>query len=264
MSRTLYKTMRPAIVTILAGAVSVLLAQAPPAFDVASVKVADGPTIGIGLQRSGGRITWTATRATLVGYAFQVPYYRIMGLGAERLWIAIQAETDPSASEAQIRLMLQKLLADRLQLVVHRETKDRQVFALTVAKGGPKMKLVKPDEAVSPLPKGILRGMTPPDGQMVGFVLNNHPSYIARRVTMQQVADALFTDTETIVLDKTGLPGAFDFELNFVSDTSPTLNGDAPSLFMALQEQLGLKLEKQIAPVEMLVVDRMEKTPTAN
>jgi uncharacterized protein (TIGR03435 family) len=81
---------------------------------------------------------------------------------------------------------------------------------------------------------------------------------------MQQVADALFTDTQTIVLNKTSLPGAFDFELNFVSDTSPDLNGDAPSLFMALQEQLGLKLEKQTAPVEMLVVDRMEKTPTAN
>lgn len=150
---------------------------------------------------------------------------------------------------------------ERFQLVVHRETKYRPVYALVIAKGGPKFKVVKPEDEVSPSP---VKGIKPSEGIIIYYGRNDHSAWVGRRVTMQNLADQLFGEVGTFVVDHTGFQGTFDLDLNYASDNMPAPNSNAPSIFMALQEQLGLKLEKETAPVEMLVVDHMEKKPTAN
>jgi len=88
-------------------------------------------------------------------------------------------------------------------------------------------------------------------------------AFAGRRVTMSQLADALQETVGAFVTDKTGLPGVYYFAIRFADDLSPS-DTEAPSLFTAVQEQLGLKLEPHKGPVETLIIDHMEKTPTAN
>jgi len=202
---------------LLASLVWTSRAQAPgPAFDVASVKVAETATVGSPLKRSGGRISWIAGRLNFVSYAFRVPIERISGLTSDGVRWAVEANTDAEGTDDRIRLMLQRLLAERFQLSVHRETKDQQVFALPVAKGGPKMRVVKPDDEVSPPPPGVLRGIKPSEGHVIGFGRKSHAAMIGRRVTMQ----ALMGPVESVVLDRTGLTGTFDLDLNYAFDTA--------------------------------------------
>ena len=88
---------------------------------------------------------------------------------------------------------------------------------------------------------------------------------LGRRVTMAEVAEGMTSQLGVLVRDKTGLQGDYDIDLRYVQDDlANNAQVDGPSLFDALQEQLGLKLEKQTGPVEILIVDHMEKVPIAN
>jgi uncharacterized protein (TIGR03435 family) len=249
---------------ILASLISTIHAQAlGPPFDVASVKIAEQATMASELRRSGGRITWTTTMTALMVYAYQIPDYRISGLEGGPGLIAVQAETDAAATDDQIRLMFQRLLTERFQLAVHRESRDGLVFSLVATRGGPKLRRVKPDDSVSAPPPSFYQGVKVPEGSVFRYMVHNHSALIGRRVTVQQLADVLADFVRASVADKTGLQGTFDFDLNF-SDNTPGPNDDVPSIFTALQDQLGLKLQKQTAPVEILVVDHIEKKPTPN
>jgi bla regulator protein blaR1 len=158
--------------------------------------------------------------------------------------------------DARIKLMLRSLLADRFQLMVHRETRERPVYALIIARKGAKLKesaaaTKGPNVTVG---RGLLR---------------------ATKVKMDTLARALSNQLERTVIDRTGLTADYDFELKFSHDIRPTKAfpgpeksdappaADAPDIFTALQEQLGLKLESQNGPVEMIVIDRVEK-PSSN
>jgi uncharacterized protein (TIGR03435 family) len=158
--------------------------------------------------------------------------------------------------------MLRKLLADRFQLSFHREPKEMHVYVLTVAKSGAKLKksTVSPDAAPAGPPPLI-------------FVV--YPQVVklpARYATMEEFASVLQRSAlESPVVDRTGLAGRYDFDLEFTPDE--TLFGGAlgngtgdsvkPGFFGAIQQQLGLKLEATKGPIEALVIDHVER-PSAN
>ncbi|MGA2217045.1 MAG: TIGR03435 family protein [Terracidiphilus sp.] len=154
--------------------------------------------------------------------------------------------------------MLRSLLADRFKLTFHREQKEFSIYELTVAKGGSKL---KPSTA-------------PPDDppQVVSTVYPDRMTLPARNVTMSDLTSLMQRAMlDRPVVDKTGLTGRYDFDLEWAPDETqfggevPTAPNDAPNppLFTAIQQQLGLKLEATRGPVQALVIDTAER-PSAN
>jgi bla regulator protein BlaR1 len=152
----------------------------------------------------------------------------------------------PAEQDRQIRLMQQSLLADRFHLKVHFETRDLPVYALTIAKGGPKLSPAKPGESPHLTGTG--------DGQ------NN--TLTAQAMTMDQLIHSpLLRPEGRMVIDRTGLTAAYDFTLKSSIGGDPDATG--PSLFTAMEEQLGLKLVPTKAPLEVIVIDHIDR-PDAN
>ncbi|HET9402513.1 MAG TPA: TIGR03435 family protein [Candidatus Acidoferrales bacterium] len=155
-----------------------------------------------------------------------------------------------------VRLMMQKLFEQRLKLAVRHDTKEMPVYFLVIGKSGPKLKDMKPDE------KG---GSTHTSSHGGIFTMN------AQGVQLGNLVGMLSNSLGRIVIDKTGLTGRYDFDLNWTSDDHVALapsGGDAslavsdasgPSLVTAIQEQLGLKLETGKGPVEIIVIERVER-----
>jgi uncharacterized protein (TIGR03435 family) len=161
--------------------------------------------------------------------------------------------------------MFQSLLMDRFKMTVHRVTKEVDGFALTVAKGGIEMQEAKGDE-MPPLPEWIRAGRDD-RANMEGHVLSTLEgsgisNFTGRRVTMLQFSEALQRALQVAVLDETGLTGKYYFGFQFATGTA-TPEVTLPDLFTAVKA-LGLRLEKHKGPVEMLVVDHIEKIPTGN
>jgi uncharacterized protein (TIGR03435 family) len=171
----------------------------------------------------------------------------------------VVARTAARSSEDQLRLMLQKLLAERFQLRVHRETKEGPAYSLTIAgKNGPKL---QPADAAAcaatkPNPCGSFR--------------KSGGSITGERVSMAEFAHFLGSLTGLPVTDETGLPGVFDLSFQAAmqdgvsaSNTRESTNSAAdtalPSLFTALRGQLGLKLERVRGVAEFLVIDSAHK-----
>jgi len=155
----------------------------------------------------------------------------------------------------QLQLMLQALLAERFQLQVHHETKQIPVLALSIAGKGPKLK--KAAEGEDPLL--IFLPSSLPNGESV-------IQLVAKNSSMQELADLLWTFMDRPVLDRTGLPGGFDFTLEYEANADaagPFTAATGPGLFRALQAQAGLKLEATTGSVEVLVIDHVER-PTEN
>jgi uncharacterized protein (TIGR03435 family) len=162
-------------------------------------------------------------------------------------------------SQYQRGLMLQALLVDRFKMVIHAETRELPVFALVIAKNGPKLKEATPED------KGMMRltrGMLVGQGIPITFLANMlmHQSELEGRT----------------VLDKTGLTGKYEVTLQWTPEdqtlpgpadgaqaTAPPSDASGPSIYTALQEQLGLKLESTKGPVEFLVIDHIEQ-PSPN
>jgi len=165
----------------------------------------------------------------------------------------IDAKGDETASAEQVRWMLRSLLEDRFHLKVHRETRELPLFELVVAKNGPKLR-----EARDCGPSEVNCGVTTTQLGSFGLVKT------ARRVSMSGWAEALaalpaYVGISRPVLDRTGLKGFYDFTLAYAAGP----NADGPSIFTALQEQLGLRLEQRRGQVEILVIDSVER-PSEN
>ncbi|SPE40031.1 hypothetical protein SBA3_360005 [Candidatus Sulfopaludibacter sp. SbA3] len=160
--------------------------------------------------------------------------------------------------------MFQTMLKDRFKLAAHREVKEVNGYVLVAARGGTKIKEYKDSDEIAPMPDYL--SMKPRNAwEHQVFITAGGKGYSAltgRRVSIDQLAECLQTEVETFVLNKTGMPGNYYFGTKFVNNRLPDVDG--PSLFAALQEALGLRLEKQKGPVEMLIVDHMEKVPTEN
>jgi uncharacterized protein (TIGR03435 family) len=186
-----------------------------------------------------------------------------------------------------MRLMMQSLLADRFKLMVHRETRQAPVFALVLRKpgqAGPEMVAHPPSDTCAVAPAAEADDSTPnvppPRSAMgelprvcgvIAHLPTSAPGHIrfgGRGVTLSLLASSLPTMTGMAVIprpviDETGLNGTFDFTLDWVPEFNAPSDASGPNFREALREQLGLKLEPQKGPVDILVIDRVEH-PSAN
>jgi uncharacterized protein (TIGR03435 family) len=176
--------------------------------------------------------------------------------------IVAKPESKPKLDE--IPVMLQALLADRFQLALHRETKELPMYALVTArkdgKLGPNMK----ESTCGPTRNAY--APEPGKGPQCGFMRMGRGSLQTNGLPLDQFVVSISRMLGRKVVDKTGLMGGFDMTVEWTPDQAvqpigdePKPSADGPSIFAALQEQLGLKLEAQKAPEEILVVDRAEK-----
>jgi len=253
-----------------------------PEFEVASIKLNKTGDRRIMITPArGGRFTATnIPMQFFITQAYSIKDFQLSGapawLMSERYDIEAKAEGNPSMSE--MLPMVQALLEDRLKLKVHRETKEQQVYALIVAKAG---KLHEAEGECPPRPSTPPPPPEPdklPTGFCGGFFM--FPGHLSgQKVGIAQLMDPLSRFTGRVVLDKTNLTGKYDIDLQYTPEGGqfptppgggdpglpplPPIDPNGPSLFTALQEQLGLKLESQKGPVEMIVIDHVER-PSEN
>jgi uncharacterized protein (TIGR03435 family) len=264
-------------------------------FEVASVKPAAPQASGI-MRPSGGpgtsdpeRFTYTnVTLKALLLRAYDVKNYQITGpawLDSERF--DILAKVPAGATKEQLNIMLQHLLADRFNLTFHHEAKEMAVYELTVGKSGSKLKEADLN-AVAPTgePGAPLRiGAPDKDGfpqipaglaVMLGRITDGISRWTDRLMILSDLTSLLESELDRPVVDKTGLTGKYDFSLAFsrdglrprgpaaAPDATPADPSGGPSLLNAVQEQLGLKLESKKDPIDILVLDHIDKVPTGN
>lgn len=247
--------MRSFRILVLAGiAASRLLAQCPAApggFEVASIRphLYGAADFRVG---PGGRLTMTTlTLKFAISRAYEVERYRIVGGPA---WLEtdsynILAESECNPNQREVMAMLQALLADRCQLKVHREIRQAPVFRLVVTKKGPKLKRSTATQSWIRLYRN-----TPPNLPGVSYTIR------AQRATVAEfIKEHLSPELGCPVSDETGLKGEYDFQVDYAVNDDPS----GPPLSTAIQAQLGLKLIAAKGPVEMLVIDHIEK-PTPN
>jgi uncharacterized protein (TIGR03435 family) len=258
-----------AVLRILAGAASVALMNAQPAFEVASIKPNVSGAGNRSIHPTPGRLSiFNLTLKDLLMFAYQVKDFQVSGgpgwITADQYDIEAKAEGEPS--QDQMKRMLQTLLRDRFKLALHHETKDFPIYELTVAKGGFKLQPLKQGECITYDPKN------PPEpghknSEFCGNLSNGRGSFDGTSASMADVANMLSYPLGRTVVDKTGIEGKFRIHLTYAPDEvagGAAASPDAgPSIFTALQEQAGLKLESTKGPIEVLVIDHVEK-PSEN
>lgn len=244
-----------ACVAALALPLAAQTGEAPPRFEVASVKPTQHGRNAEGLSISSDPETPSpgSFRATnnslgeLIRWAYQVKRYQVVGpnwLDEDPECFDIEARMDPGTSRPQVRLMLRALLAERFKLALHRETRIFPVYELIVAKNGPRLAPVKADA----------KGGLSYDGKFWSTLT-------AEKTTAARLASFLSDRLEHPVIDKTGIATQFPVNLEYrIADDDER----HPSLFTALQESLGLKLQPGKGSVEVLVIDHIEKAPAEN
>lgn len=183
--------------------------------------------------------------------------------GIERY--SLSAKLRLGVTETEFRLMLQNLLAERVALKFHWETKETPAYELVIAKAGPKFKegADTPGPAAR-LPEGY--PALPPGLESAGMTQRGRTVYRAHGEGMERTAEVLSQSLRLPVRDATGLKGKYDFTLYWVQnpDILPPDADTGPSLREAVQEQLGLRLETTRGSLRILVVDHAEKIPTDN
>jgi uncharacterized protein (TIGR03435 family) len=191
------------------------------------------------------------TLNVILRQAYGLEHYQITGgpawLDTDRFDIEAKAAGEPT--KEQMMAMLQALLADRFQLKVHRESREGNVYALVVAKGGHKLKPPTGDRSFISLHRN-----DPPTEPGV------HYSLVGNKASLALIAARLGQQLGLPVIDRTGIEGEFDFKVDYAVGDNPDSGIPLP---IAIQEQLGLKLERAKGPVETLVVDRAAK-PSSN
>jgi uncharacterized protein (TIGR03435 family) len=235
-----------------------------PSFEVASIKLhvataqEQGGRVGVWIGPGNRVSAYVSTLNGLAAYAYDVKAYRISGgpawAATDRYDITAKTEGDGTPGEEIVRKMMQTLLADRFGLKFHREMKSLPMYALVAAKNGPKLR-----ESSA----GVPSSMELRPGQLS-----------ATSMSMKSLVPLLSRFVDRPVLDQTGLTGNYDFKLQWTLDAglssgfgpgadASSSDSAGPSLFTAVQEQLGLKLESQKGPMEVLEIDHAEK-PSEN
>jgi uncharacterized protein (TIGR03435 family) len=231
-------------------------ATAPPEFDVLSVKrIPDGRYGGACLKLPARLSCTGALMADLIREAYNVERYQVAGPS----WVdsnvvpvpdmfAVEATFPEGTSDDQIRLMFQSALAKRFGLAAHHETREFGIYALVIDQAGSKLKPAAPGE---PFKVSRGRGRFATQAGPIRLLITNIRSEVDRPV-----------------LDRTGLDGAFDFALEW-TPSEEALRPDAPpanllDVFGALRSQLGLRLVPQKAPIDVLVIDKVDRIPSEN
>ena len=280
---------------------AVLLAQTDSrrSFDVVSIKPnRTNQGVPLVVFQPGGRVVAANVnirQVILVAYGIENVQLASAPDWTSSERFAIEARTSDATPTNTIRLMLRAMLADRFGLVVHPERRELPIAALTMARAdkrpGPKLRPSGPECAPIRAPEGI--PVPPPPPPPPAGSANAGPMRIiletdeaprrrcglmlvagwmsARSITMQEFTRVLSQLLRRSVIDETGLPGEFDYDLLFQPEglggalvgPPPAALSDAPSLETALRDDLGLRLEPRRGPVDMLVVDRIER-PTEN
>jgi bla regulator protein BlaR1 len=291
-----------------------------PSFDVASIKPIDDcrqiteqspgrfKVLQFAPTFQPGRFSGCSSLKGFMSIAYQVDRDEIAGGPdwSDSTNYKIEAKAENETDTEVLRLMLQSLLEERFGLEFHNETREKPVYALVVADGGHKLKqamdengnpivsLPSPDSDNAKVEEAIRKGLPPPAGSnAVTVKAKVDPNggimqeFTSKATTMQRFADILKNMVGRKVLDKTGLTGIYDIQLQSAVDMqlggrgfmvmvppgaaappgaagpAPSSEPSGPSVFTALQEQLGLKLEADEAPLEHIVIDSVE-TPSEN
>jgi uncharacterized protein (TIGR03435 family) len=224
----------------------------PAIFDVISIKPSDPKNLSSSVRPDPNNFTMSGTELKfIIEYAYDLHDFQLEGAPAwitsTRFDIVAKPETPSVPSQnldarlKLVRVRLQSLLADRFQFRAHKGMMDMPVYGLMVAKGGPKLEASTANT-----------GYTTGPGQ-----------FVCSAFSMDDLAALLSDSMDRMVLDQTKLPGSYKFTLKWTPDESPNPNPDLPGIFTAIQEQLGLKLIPTKGPVEMLIIDHIEK-PSAN
>jgi uncharacterized protein (TIGR03435 family) len=246
------RTLRYVLTVLVLAALArpLLIAQSPLRFDAASIKPSQSLEDGGGLRLlpQGIDVTNFPVRS-LIAAAYKVRTDQVIGGPAwiDRDRFDIKATAGRSVTPAEVLQMEQALLADRFKLSITRDTRELPVWALVMARGdrklGPSMRACEGDCT----PRGPLTF-----GQTI--------SWTGRGISVAAIAQTLASYVRGTVVDRTGLTGAFDFELKWSDKTTAgDTQGDTVSVFTALQEQLGLKLESSRGPVDVLIVEDVQK-----
>ncbi len=271
-----------AVPMLLAAVVLAAFAQAAdrPEFEVASIKPSASRVIQ-NVRPLPGRLTADASLQVLIQYAYGVQPYQVAGgpdwTMSQRYYI--EAKAGENATRNRQFQMLQSLLEARFQLKTHRETREMPVYALVAAKNGPRLRPVKDDsctesavDAANEWAGGRMgvpgeAGPAKPRCGSAGIVLiTTGARMVGGRVGMPELARELSLLMGRSVIDRTGVSGLFDLQLDFLADEAtpamppppPGSGLSGPSLPQALQEQMGLRLESAKGAVDVIVVDHAE------
>jgi uncharacterized protein (TIGR03435 family) len=259
--------LRICVVALLAGSMGMPVARGQDkperlTFEVATIKPSDENSLNGGIKPlpgGNGYVTQNVPIKLMISLMFEIPMRQITGAPGwtESDRYDIEAKADHGGySKDDLHEMFRNLLQERFSLKFHQETKEGKVYALTVDRAGVKM-------AVNTSAQDYNIPIT-----YSGF------SVVGKRVPMKYLCWWLgqqLEREERPVIDKTGLPGNYDFTLQFVpdrltdtaKDSLPAELQDSPTIFDALREQLGLKLSPEQGPVEYFTIDHVEK-PSAN
>jgi uncharacterized protein (TIGR03435 family) len=291
-----------AVVFLACALASATQSETPQTFEAASIKQIVStsgrrltPLSGGPGTKSPARLAGTANMKTLLKLAYGVKPYQVSGPA----WIdtetyEIAAVVPAGASKMQAAEMLRELLVARFHLAAHRETRRVAMCVLLPGKGGPKLREADPaaeeDEEKARAAGGFERPSVTigPDGfpqipagaKVPGIftVAFSRAEFLrmklfAHHQDMDQLAATIAEYLKCPVVDQTGLTGKYDFTLAFEQDPRETTEGTqpgaasenaGPTIFAAVQEQLGLRLEPKRGPVEMVIVDRMDRVPAQN
>jgi uncharacterized protein (TIGR03435 family) len=241
--------------------------QTTPAFDVVSVRRSDsgGPPMSVAVTP--GRFTATSIDLrNLITVAYRLPWFRIIGVPdwSERYDVVA---TMPFGTDASgLGAMLQNLLAQRFMMRAHMETREQPIYALATArrdKGlGPQLQRARADCAV--VLSARAKPTEPPPASAFEYCDNQIRSVghvVIRGMSLETLANYLSgVVQDRVVVNRTGLEGVFDLDLRFEPASGGRVgdSGQFPSLFTALQEQLGLKLEAEKGPVDVVVIDSID------
>jgi len=277
-------------------------ANSQPAFEVAAIKPSPPPQPGrmpMGMSPGPGDPSRVSIHfislSSLLTLAYRIRPYQLSGpswLDTERFDVV--AKLPDGATREQVPLMLQSLLAERFLLTIHREKQEATVYELVVGKNGPKLqesaKNAEPKGAPEPLPPSPgppkLDGdgfpVLPADRRVSTIMMNGRATMRYTGLTMTGFAAILSNQLRRPVTDATGLQAKYDVSLHWVNDgmglsgaplppAPPGLpvgstpgDDSGPTLFGALEAQLGLKLQQKKALIDMIVVDHIDKVPTEN
>jgi uncharacterized protein (TIGR03435 family) len=254
---------RYSLIAIIALAATQALAQTPahpmaadahPSFAVATIKPHDPNSRHQGFDTNGERFTIRNESVTsLIMFAYSIDKHQVVDapdwIHNDTYDIEGKTDTEGEPSLHQQQEMVQKLLAERFQLKFHRDKRELPIYAVRVVKGGAKLKPAADPNAQ-------------PDQQGSGHGTEQTITYTSASMADFIMGEQFFADRPLV--DQTGLDGRYDFSIRYTYDESKATGPNAPpGLFTAVQEQLGLKFEPTKAPVEVLVIDRVER-PSPN